>query len=181
LNGKRADVANELPSDGVAETVIVEVEDILLRDRRHQARQGQFSRSREREKEGRLTYDNVVSEGVLNERQSVVGDLGDELDPLRVGGVVDAPLEDAASVSVGGDLDAVSGDGVVDELVVVRDEPVQALLDDVVSVEVLDERDDVGGERHDDGVDLKSEERQITSASSVETTIGNEAEEKKLT
>lgn len=46
----------------------------------------------------------------------MVRDLGHELDALRVGRVVDAALEDAASVAVGGDLDAVGGDGVVDEL-----------------------------------------------------------------
>ena len=44
------------------------------------------------------------------------GDFGDELYPLRVGSVIDASLEDATSVSVSSDLDAVSGDGVVDEL-----------------------------------------------------------------
>ena len=74
----------------------------------------------------------------------MVGDLGNELDPLRVGSVVNASLKDAASVSVGRDLDAMSSDGVVDELVVLGDETVEALLDDVVSVEILDERDDVG-------------------------------------
>lgn len=46
----------------------------------------------------------------------MVGDLCHELDSLRVGRVVDTPLENTASVSVGGDLDAVGGDGVVDEL-----------------------------------------------------------------
>ena len=65
---------------------------------------------------GRRTDHDVVAERVLDEREAVVGDLGDELDALRVGGVVNAPLEDAAAVAVGGDLDAVSGDGIVDEL-----------------------------------------------------------------
>ena len=64
----------------------------------------------------RQTHNDVVAEGVLDERQAVVGNLGDKLDALRVGGVVDAPLKDAAAVPVGGDLDAVGGDGVVDEL-----------------------------------------------------------------
>lgn len=40
-------------------------------------------------------------EGVLNERERVVGNLGDELDALGLGGVVDAALENAAAVSVG--------------------------------------------------------------------------------
>lgn len=39
-------------------------------------------------------------EGILDEREGVVGDLGNELDALRLGGVVDASLEDTASVTV---------------------------------------------------------------------------------
>jgi len=123
----------------------------LLREERAKVR-GNF------DEKGRVdevkTHDDVVSEGILYERKSVVSDLGDELDPLRVGSVVDTSLKDAASVSVGGDLDAVSRDGVVDELVILGNETVEALLDNVVSVEILDERHDVGGESHDDGVDL---------------------------
>ena len=87
----------------------------------------------------------------------MVGDLGHELDSLRVCCVVDASLEDAAPVSVGGDLDTVRGDGVVDELVVLGYESVQALLDHVVSVQVLDERDNVGRQSSDDRVDLRRE------------------------
>lgn len=40
-------------------------------------------------------------ESVLNERERVVGDLGNELDALRLGSVVDAALENAAAVTVG--------------------------------------------------------------------------------
>jgi hypothetical protein len=46
----------------------------------------------------------------------VEGDFGDELHTLRVGSVVDASLEDATSVSMGSNLDAMSGNGVVNEL-----------------------------------------------------------------
>jgi hypothetical protein len=60
--------------------------------------------------------DDVVPKGVLDQGQSVEGDLGDELYTLRIGSMVDASLEDATSVSVGGDLDAMSSDGIVDEL-----------------------------------------------------------------
>jgi hypothetical protein len=61
-----------------------------------------------------ITY--VVAIGVLNESKRVVRDLPDELDALRIRSVVDAALKDAATVSVGGDFDAVIRDGVVDEL-----------------------------------------------------------------
>ena len=43
------------------------------------------------------------------------------------------------------------------DLVVLGDEPVQALLNDVVAVEVLDERDDTRLEGHDDRVDLQND------------------------
>lgn len=50
--------------------------------------------------------------------------------------MVDAALEDAAAVAVGSDLDAVRRDGVVDELVILWRKVVEALLNDVVTVEV---------------------------------------------
>jgi hypothetical protein len=85
--------------------------------------------------------------------------------------VIDASLENAASVTVGGDLDTVRCHGVVDELtkdvlsqsvhipvrssadthlVVLRYQTVETLLDDVVAVQVLDQTDDVQAEREDD-------------------------------
>ena len=45
--------------------------------------------------------------------------------------MVDGPLEDTTSVPVRGDLDQVGSDGVVDELVVVGNELVQAFLNDL--------------------------------------------------
>jgi len=64
----------------------------------------------------RILTDDVVSEGILNQGQSVESDLGNELDSLRVSGMVDTSLEDTTSVSVGGNLDTMSGNSVVDEL-----------------------------------------------------------------
>lgn len=73
---------------------------------------------------------------VLHERQRVVGNLSNQLNPLRLGRVVDAALKDAATVTVRGDLDTVRRDGVVHKLVVLRGQMVQALLNDMVAVEV---------------------------------------------
>lgn len=56
-------------------------------------------------------------ERVLDEGERIVGDLGDELDPLRFRGVVDAALQDAAAVTVRRDLDAVGSDLVEDPLI----------------------------------------------------------------
>jgi hypothetical protein len=68
--------------------------------------------------------------------------------------VVDAALEHTAAVTVRGHLDAVTGDGVVDELVVLSAQVVEAALHNVVTVEVLDERDDSGLEPAGDEANL---------------------------
>ena len=75
--------------------------------------------------------------------------------------MVYAALEYTAAMAVGSNLDAVSRDGVVDELIVLRCELVQALLDDVVTVEVLNEDDDVQAERDNDGVDLATRREEV--------------------
>lgn len=43
---------------------------------------------------------------------------------------------------------------IVDELIVFSSQSVETFLNDVVSVEILDERDDAGSESEDDGLDL---------------------------
>lgn len=67
----------------------------------------------------------------MNKVERVEDDLGDELNPLSWGGVVDRSLEDTASVPVRGDFDKVGSDGIVDELVVVGNELVKAFLNDL--------------------------------------------------
>jgi len=53
--------------------------------------------------------------------------------------VVDAALHDTAPVAVGGDLDTMLCDSIIDELVVVGFHFVNALLDDMVAIQVLNE------------------------------------------
>lgn len=86
----------------------------------------------------------------LDEGEGVVRDLGSQLDLLRVRRMVDAALEDAAAVAMRGHGNAVGGDSVIDKLVLLGGELVEALLDDVVSVEVLDQADDVAPQCLDD-------------------------------
>jgi hypothetical protein len=74
---------------------------------------------------------------------------------LSLRGVIDAALEDAAAVTVGRHLNAVTGNGIVDELVVLSAQMVQAALHNVVSVEILDERDDSGLEPTGDETNLQ--------------------------
>jgi hypothetical protein len=84
----------------------------------------------------------------------MVGDLGDELDALALGSVVDAALHDAAAVSMGSHFHAAGRNRIVDELVVLRLERVEALLNDVVAVQVLNQCDDVLIEGRNQGLDL---------------------------
>eukprot|EP00951_Prasinocladus_malaysianus_P000517 scaffold3860_cov39-Prasinocladus_malaysianus.AAC.2 len=52
------------------------------------------------------------TKGVLAEDERLAGDLVDQAGFLRLGRKVDAPLEDAAAVSMGGDLHAVASGGI---------------------------------------------------------------------
>lgn len=58
----------------------------------------------------------VVTVRILNQSERVVGDLVHELHALMIRRVVNATLQDAASVSVGGNFHAISGNSIVDEL-----------------------------------------------------------------
>ena len=62
----------------------------------------------------------IVTVRILDEGERVKGDLVNELHALMIGRVVNATLQDAASVSVSGDFDTVGSNGIVDELQVVQ-------------------------------------------------------------
>ena len=68
----------------------------------------------------RVDVDNVlndiVSKGVLNESQALIGDFCNQLDALGFRSVIDTTLENATAVSVGGHFDAVCCHCIVDEL-----------------------------------------------------------------
>lgn len=68
--------------------------------------------------------------------------------------MVDASLKNTASMSVGSHFNAVSCDSIVDKLVILRRELVQALLDDVIAVQILDQDNNGEAKSNDDGVDL---------------------------
>jgi len=61
--------------------------------------------------------DNVVSEGILNKLERMGSDPLDELYLLKARSVVNAPLEDTATVAMSSNRDAVFSNGVEDELV----------------------------------------------------------------
>jgi len=78
----------------------------------------------------------------------------DKLALLVARGVVNATLQDAAAMAMGSDDDTASANGIEDELGVLGRQVVETLLDDVVAVEVLDERDDIISESLGDDLDL---------------------------
>jgi hypothetical protein len=82
------------------------------------------------------------------------GDFRDKLNPLRIGGVIDTSLEDAATMTVCSDLNTVGGHSVVDKLVILGNETVQTLLNHVVSIQVLDQGDYVQAQRENDASNL---------------------------
>ena len=103
----------------------------------------------------------VVPERVLRQRQGRRRDGLHQRPPLRVVGVVHAPLQHAAAVPVRGDLHAVALGGVVHELILARAEPLQAPLHDVVAVQVLDERHHTRTQRRDQKRDLLGRARRL--------------------
>jgi hypothetical protein len=113
---KLDDLTLEALAHGSGESRVVQIEDIL---------------------------DDVVSKGVLDQVEAMGSDLADEVDLLEARCMVNAALENAAAMAVSTDSDAVLAYRVEDELSLGRLEVVQALLDDVVAVQVLDKIDDL--------------------------------------
>lgn len=89
LNRQGTNVSCKLPDDAIAESVVIEVENVL---------------------------NDVISVRILDESQSIVSDLIDELLALHFRCMVDAPLKDTTSMSVSSDFNTVGCNGVVDEL-----------------------------------------------------------------
>ena len=127
MAGEHVDLAAKLAYKRLSERSLVEVNDVL---------------------------NDIVAERVLNEGERVVGDFGDELDSLRFRSVIDTALENTATVTMSCDFDAVGGYGSVDELVIFGSEFVQTFLDNMVSVQILNQDNNREAKSNDDGVDL---------------------------
>jgi len=98
--------------------------------------------------------DNVVSERILNQNISIVRDLSNEPSLLITRSVVNATLQDTATMTVGSDINAVGANSIKDELSINGGQLVEAFLDDVVAVQILDELDNSVAKSIDDGLDL---------------------------
>jgi hypothetical protein len=86
---------------------------------------------------------NIVAKWILNERVCVLNDMGDELGLLCTSGMINAALQDTASVAVSTNDETVVSDSFEDEFGIDRLKVVEALLDDMVAIEVLDESDNI--------------------------------------
>ena len=99
--------------------------------------------------------DNVVTKRILDKVEAVRRDLANEVNLLVARRMIDAALKNTAAMAVGTDDDAVLAYGIEDELGLRGLEMVQALLNDVVAVQVLDEVDDLARQRLNDHLGLR--------------------------
>ena len=58
----------------------------------------------------------IIPKGVLNEDEGVVGDLSYQTSLLLTGSMVNATLQDAATMTMGANSNAITPNGIVDEL-----------------------------------------------------------------
>ena len=141
LNGKRAHISDKGPDEWFRESCIVQIENVL---------------------------NDIVSKWILNEVERVEDDFSDQLNTLSGASMVDRSLKDTTTVSMSSDFNEIGSNGIVDKLVVFRNELVQTFLNNLivnpnlvesvraymVSVEILDERNDIHAESVDQSSDL---------------------------
>ena len=113
----------------------------------------------------------VIAEGILHEMETVGGDLANELNLLEARSVINAPLENAASVTVSTDSDAVRTNRIEDELSILSLEMVQALLNDVIAIKILNQRHHLVAQRIDNGLDLEKSATNTVKRSLVNTNL----------
>lgn len=113
----------------------------------------------------------VIAEGILHEMKTVGGDLANELNFLKPGSMVNAPLENAASVTVSTDSDAVRTNRIEDELSILSLEMVQALLNDVIAVKILNQWHHLVAQSIDNGLNLEKSVTNIVKRSLINTNL----------
>jgi hypothetical protein len=97
----------------------------------------------------------VIAKGILHEMETVGSDLANELNLLEARSVINAPLENAASVTVSSDSDAMRTNRIEDELSILSLEMVQAFLNDVIAIKILNQRHHLVAQSIDNGLDLE--------------------------
>lgn len=96
----------------------------------------------------------VVTEWVLDENIGVIGNLTNEPSLLITRSMINASLEDTATVTMGSDVNAVVSHSIKDELRVNRGQLVKTLLNDMVAIEILNKLDNSELEGSNDDLDL---------------------------
>ena len=113
----------------------------------------------------------VITEGILHEMETVGSDLANELNLLEARSVINAPLENAASVTVSSDSDAMRTDRIEDELSSLSLEMVQALLNDVIAIKILNQRHYLVAQSIDNGLDLEKSVTNIVKRNLMNTNL----------
>lgn len=113
----------------------------------------------------------VIAEGILHEMETVGSDLANELNLLEARSVINAPLENAASVTVSSDSDAMRTDRIEDELSILSLEMVQALLNDVIAIKILNQRHYLVAQSIDNGLDLEKSVTNIVKRNLMNTNL----------
>ena len=91
----------------------------------------------------------------LAQRQSIVNYLADQFLLLAWCSEIDAPLQDAAAMPVGGNLNRMLGSSIVDKLAVLWTQPLEAALDHMIAIQVSDECYNPWLQRLNDQLDLQ--------------------------
>ena len=130
-----------------AELLLRQVRDIVL-----EAATQRLGESWLREIENVLHH--IVAERILDERERIGDDVIDQGTLLATGCMVNATLEDAATVTMSSHNNAVVTNGIEDELSIVRTQVVETFLNHMVAVEVLDELHHIVLESGDDQLSL---------------------------
>lgn len=99
---------------------------------------------------------NVIAVGVLNEEECMLNDLCNEAIPLGARSMIDAALNNTATVTVSADAHAVGADGLVDEVSILSLEVVETLLNNMVAIQILHQGNHMVLEGVDDGLNLLS-------------------------
>lgn len=97
---------------------------------------------------------NIVAEWILDQGIGIVRDLSDEPSLLVSRSMVNAALEHAATMTMSANINTVVSNGIKDELGIGRSKLVEALLDHVVAVQVLDQLHNSITKSRDNGLDL---------------------------
>jgi len=81
--------------------------------------------------------DDVISEWILDQNIRIVGDLANQPSLLISRSMIDTTLKNTAAMTMSSHIDTVGSNRIEDELGIGRGELIQALLNDVIAVQVL--------------------------------------------